>query len=56
MKLPRFGFDWQPIVSEFKRNKFCVAIASRKVIYKLLTILFKKAILWMFEKVLRLTL
>ena len=31
MKLPRFGFDRQPIVSEFKRNKFCVAIASRKV-------------------------
>ena len=29
---PPFGFDWQPIVSEFKRNKFCVAIASAKVI------------------------
>ena len=33
LKLPRFGFDWQEIVSEFKRNKFCVSIASRKMYY-----------------------
>ena len=32
-KLLRFGFDWEPIFSECKRNKLRVSVTSRKLYY-----------------------